>query len=252
MSLAERYEKYLVPIIMDRWAEEVVRIVEPGDMVLDLGCGTGAVTRYAAARLGAHDRIAALDISSDMLNIACVACENIRSSLDLVRGDACSMPFKVASFDKVLSQFSLMFVADKTDTLREMRRVLKQDGRLRIAVFISGPYDQALRSSLSKHVKIDETSFSIWNCSDLKMLSWHIGEAGFDIINLEKKSTPSCYASVRQSLELMKDWNDQIANLSGAEYEQIICDLEAELHDYITPECFACPEPVAIVTAKVG
>ena len=57
---AELYERYLVPPVTLPWAADLVdRVgVEPGDRVLDVACGTGAVARLAAARVGEAGRVA--------------------------------------------------------------------------------------------------------------------------------------------------------------------------------------------------
>jgi SAM-dependent methyltransferase len=250
MSLAERYEQYLVPIIMDHWARRIAVCVEPGDRVLDVGCGTGVVSRHAAARAGVSGTVAGLDLSPDMLGVARQACAHAPQRIDWVQADACRMPLKTAQYDVVLSQFSVMFIDDKASALREIRRVLKPRGTLRMSVFVSGPYDQALRRSLGRHIDPDERGFAIWSCGDHRQLHTLVAGAGFEVISLEHASTPSRYASVRQSIELMKDWNAQIAHLADAVCEDIIREIAAELSDCITDDCFACPEPVAVVTAR--
>ncbi|WP_201742172.1 class I SAM-dependent methyltransferase [Mangrovicoccus ximenensis] len=59
-GFAERYQSVLVPVIFEPWARELVRRAapQPGEDMLDLGCGTGAVTRELAASAEAPGRLA--------------------------------------------------------------------------------------------------------------------------------------------------------------------------------------------------
>src|ERR1041384_5010024 len=68
----ELYERHLVPAIFSRWAPEVVEAagVQPGQRVLDVACGTGAVTRCLAGRVGRTGRVVGLDFNAGMLAAA--------------------------------------------------------------------------------------------------------------------------------------------------------------------------------------
>jgi ubiquinone/menaquinone biosynthesis C-methylase UbiE len=56
---AELYERYLVPAVTLPWAVDLVQRVglERGDRLLDVACGTGAVARVAAVRVGDRGRV---------------------------------------------------------------------------------------------------------------------------------------------------------------------------------------------------
>ncbi len=95
---------------------------EHGDVVLDLGGGTG----YNAARMeSACRRIIVLDISFKMLKRA----KRYRH-LDLVLGDARFLPFKNKTFDGVVAVDSLHHVSDYPGVLKEVRRT----GRAKVFV----------------------------------------------------------------------------------------------------------------------
>jgi SAM-dependent methyltransferase len=110
--------------------EEAIRRVgiEPGQLVLDLGCGTGVFLRLAAER-GA--RPFGLDASEALLEIA-------RSRLpeaDLRLGEMQSLPYDDDTFDLVTGFNSFFFAADLGDALREAGRVAKPGAPVVIQVW---------------------------------------------------------------------------------------------------------------------
>jgi ubiquinone/menaquinone biosynthesis C-methylase UbiE len=131
-SPAEVYDAQFVPALFRPWAEVVAELAEvaPGQRVLDVACGTGVLACAAAMRVGAQGEVTGLDPSEDMLSVARRKPARVTWTL----GRAESLPFPDASFDRVLSQFGLMFFEDRRAALAEMWRVLRPGGRLVVAV----------------------------------------------------------------------------------------------------------------------
>lgn len=131
-SPAEIYEQRFVPALFEAWGPRVCAAagVRAGQQVLDVACGTGAATLAAAARVGTAGTVVGVDANPDMLAVA----RRKRAELQWQQGRAEALPFPDASFDAVISQFGLMFFDDKVQALREMRRVLRPDGRIAVAV----------------------------------------------------------------------------------------------------------------------
>jgi demethylmenaquinone methyltransferase / 2-methoxy-6-polyprenyl-1,4-benzoquinol methylase len=110
-----------------RWrrlaAESVVR---SGDAVLDAACGTGDFA-VADLRAGAG-RVTGLDFSERMLERA----RRKSTGIDWVRGDMLALPFADGEFDAATIGFGIRNVADLRRGLAELRRILRQGGRLGI------------------------------------------------------------------------------------------------------------------------
>jgi len=104
--------------------------VRPGQRVLDVACGTGAATVAVAMRVAPGGVSVGLDANPEMLAVA----RRKRADIEWRDGRAESLPFADASFDAVVSQFGLMFFGDRAAALREMWRVLRNGGRLAVAV----------------------------------------------------------------------------------------------------------------------
>ena len=110
-----------------------------GEHVLDLGTGTGAVARRAAAIVGPHGRVVGADISPDMLALARRRATNADlGNLLFLDGRAEAIPADDAAFSVVLACLSMMYVIDRGAAAREIARVLQPGGRFVAAVW-AGP-----------------------------------------------------------------------------------------------------------------
>ncbi|WP_198348261.1 demethylmenaquinone methyltransferase [Plantactinospora sp. KBS50] len=111
--------------------------LRPGELVLDVGAGTGVSTEELA-RSGAY--AVGADLSLGML----AAGKRDRPDVPLLAGDALRLPFPDATFDAVTISFALRNVADTTAALREFARVTRPGGRLVICE-LSHPVNRAFR-----------------------------------------------------------------------------------------------------------
>jgi SAM-dependent methyltransferase len=94
--------------------------VSPGMSVLDVGCGTGALTRALADLVG-PERVSAVDPSEAFV----ATCRSRVEGVEVLAASAESLPFADGSFDAVLSQLVVNFVDDARAAVIEMRRVAR-------------------------------------------------------------------------------------------------------------------------------
>ena len=106
-------------------AHELVAAVgiEPGDRVLDVGCGTGALTAELARRVGA-ERVTAVDPSEPSV----AACAAAVPDADVRVGGAEKLPFAAGMFDAALCQLVVNFMTDAHAGVGEMCRVTRPGG----------------------------------------------------------------------------------------------------------------------------
>jgi demethylmenaquinone methyltransferase / 2-methoxy-6-polyprenyl-1,4-benzoquinol methylase len=110
-----------------RWRRETVKaVVRPGDRVLDACCGTGDLA-VASLKAGARE-VVGLDFSPRMLDRARAK----QHGVTWLEGDVMAMPFADGEFDSATVGFGVRNVAELSTALAELRRVLKQGGRLGI------------------------------------------------------------------------------------------------------------------------
>ncbi|MBC8079524.1 MAG: demethylmenaquinone methyltransferase [Gorillibacterium sp.] len=106
-------------------------VVPAGSSALDLCCGTCDWT-IALAQASRTGQIVGLDFSSNMLEYGAekVLEAKLTDQIELVQGNAMSLPFADNSFDNVTIGFGLRNVPDVTQVLHEMHRVVKPGGRV--------------------------------------------------------------------------------------------------------------------------
>ncbi|HZM76119.1 MAG TPA: class I SAM-dependent methyltransferase [Candidatus Limnocylindrales bacterium] len=115
----ERHAAIRQPLMPHLWSAAAIT---PGERVLDVGCGCGETSVYAAS-LGAV--VTGLDFSATMLAAASRA-----SNVEYVLGDAQSYPLPEAGFDVAISSFGIMFFDDPAAAFANFRRGLRPGGRL--------------------------------------------------------------------------------------------------------------------------
>jgi ubiquinone/menaquinone biosynthesis C-methylase UbiE len=124
-TAAVLYEQRLVPAMFEPFARDLIHScnIRRSDMILDVACGTGIVSRlaidYVDVSLG---KVVGLDINAAMLNVARHCSQG--KDIDWKEGSATSLPFANEFFDLVVCQQGLQFFPDRFKVLREINRVL--------------------------------------------------------------------------------------------------------------------------------
>jgi SAM-dependent methyltransferase len=123
------WSKQLAPLFVDFVG------VDKGDRVLDVGCGTGSLV-LTLARMTEAAQIVGVDPSKGFLEIARSRESDPRLTFEL--GDAQSMHYPDAAFDRCLSLLVMRHIPDALKATREMRRVTRRGGVLATAMWDNG------------------------------------------------------------------------------------------------------------------
>ena len=108
--------------------------LEPGERVVDLGCGAGTDSLVAAQMVAPGGRVTGIDMTPEMLAKARDAAEELGAeNVEFVEGEIEHLPFADGSVDVVISNGVIDLVPDKDAVFDEIDRVLRPGGRLQVA-----------------------------------------------------------------------------------------------------------------------
>jgi arsenite methyltransferase len=108
--------------------------IDPGETLLDLGCGAGIDTVLAAQRTGPTGHVVALDFLPEMLErTSAAAAEAGLANVDPLEGDIEAIPLADGSVDHLISNGVINLAPRKARVLAEIARVLRPGGKLTVA-----------------------------------------------------------------------------------------------------------------------
>ena len=102
--------------------------LQPGECVVDLGCGPGLLAVEMAGRVGPSGQVEAIDASPSMLALAARRC-GTWPWVRLQQADVADLPFEDGRFDAAVCAQVYEFVPDVPAALAELRRVLRPGAR---------------------------------------------------------------------------------------------------------------------------
>jgi ubiquinone/menaquinone biosynthesis C-methylase UbiE len=162
-SIPENYDRYLVPVIFEPYAASMatkVAELKP-KRVLELACGTGAVTRCLVKALPQGTKYVATDFSPDMLEVAKKKLSG-SNAVEWQQADACQLPFEDECFDVIVCQFGVMMFPDKAAAMSEAFRVLAPGGHLLTCAWSAreaNRFFDILENTLTEMFPEEETPF---------------------------------------------------------------------------------------------
>jgi SAM-dependent methyltransferase len=189
--------------------------VQPGDHVLELGCGPGGVGIAAAGIVGTKGQVVLSDVAPEM---TAIAEERVRQlglrnvvirQLDMEHIDALD-----ASVDKVLSREALMLVADPIAAARETHRILRSGGRAVFSVWgppIENPWLSTLLDAVSTQLGVPIPPPGVpgpFSLSEDGALARILSGAGFAAVGVREVETPLHVAS-------LDEWWTTVPSLAG-------------------------------------
>lgn len=203
-SVPENYDRYMVPLIFDFYANDIAQQAASFSpkSVLEIAAGTGVVTRALAPKLAADAAYVVTDLNPAMLDYA-ASRQPPDSRIQWRQADAMALPFDDAAFDLACCQFGAMFFPDRTSGYREVKRVLKPGGQ-----FLFNVWDR-IEENIFAHDVLDALADIFpddpprfitrtpHGYYDTGLIRNQLEEAGFSEITIETKAESSRAPSPR-------------------------------------------------------
>jgi len=196
--------------------EEVVRRLnlQPGQRVLDVGCGIGGSALYMARNFQVN--VLGLDLSTNMVDLALQRTSSAGGS-PLVQyriSDVTTAEFEEGSFDVIYSRDTLLHIADKAALFKKFYKWLRPGGQ----VLITDYCQSAIETSEEFRAYVASRGYHLLN---VPMYGATLGLAGFSAVT-SVDYTPVFVESLSRELEL-----------SEAEKDRFVADFSEEDYDYI-------------------
>ena len=233
-ATAATYRDIHLPRVFTPWARVLLEILppQPGDAVLDVATGPGTVARPAAQLAGPSGRVTATDLSSAMLGIArSFPAESGSAPIEYLESPATAMPLPSEAFDKAYCQQGLQHMSDPAAALAEIRRLLRPNARLAVAIWQQSPFG-VFREVVSKLGMTAEGAQPSTFGRDAQDLARALAEAGFTDVAVQTRQMESVLqGGVPQAIEVGvatsagAGWQ----NLTSAQQDQIRAALSTAL-----------------------
>ena len=175
-ELASTYDQRWFSYI-SRSLEQTLRRIDlrPGESILDVGCGTGALL----SRLYASDSTLLLSGVDPVPKMLKIAKQKLGNTAVLKQGFAESLPFSDRTFTLVISTSAFHYFREPTTALAEMKRVLTENGRIVITDWCGDYFTSRICNFLSR--KFRPEHYRIYDEKQLRDLFHQSGFTGVQI-----------------------------------------------------------------------
>jgi ubiquinone/menaquinone biosynthesis C-methylase UbiE len=204
--------------------------IQPGERVLDAGCGLGNSAFWLAEQRGAQ--VVGINIvESQIADCQKFAEQKKARNVEFLQADFCKIPFSENTFDAVWACESVCHAADKPAFYREAFRVLKPGGRL-----VMAEYMRSARPVSPEGERLLSAWLRPWAIPDIGTAAEHRAyalSAGFQAVEI-KDATPHVCVSLRNLHEISTRWLPfgKFLNLLGLVDDVRLGNAKGSLYQY--------------------
>jgi SAM-dependent methyltransferase len=217
---------------------------EPGAAILDIGCGSGYPALAAAAAVRPSGKVTAIDVSPKMVALtAARAAADCVDNIDVLEMDGENLRFADKTFDVVTDVCALMFSPEPERGVRDIRRVLKPDGRFGIVVWDDAalnPFSMLILGVIRKFIALpplpEPTAPGPFRFAPVGALESVIRAGGFSSVAIESHAMTFEFESVDEYIHVVTDvtgWRRRMEVLSADDLSNFKLALTEAVQPYI-------------------
>jgi SAM-dependent methyltransferase len=238
---------------------------QPGECVLDIGCGAGTTVLELARRVGPGGHVLGADVSEPSVARARerIAAAGLRHA-EIIVADVSVHPFAPQSFELAFSRFGIMFFGDPVAAFANVRRAMKSGGRLALAVFRASSEKlwpnaplEAVRHLLPPIPTPGPEEPSPFSWADPARVHRILEGAGFSEISLTpldpviQLAGPTGEAEAADFVMVMGPLVRVLPSLSATQRENVRATLEVYFKGLTTAQGVILPAAIWVVRARV-
>lgn len=239
---------------------------QPGEQVLDVGCGTGASSLHFGTCVGASGHVTGADISSVLLGHAQSRVEAAgAANVGLLLCDAQTHPFAPQAFDLVVSRFGMMFFEGPVAAFANIARAMRRGGRM---VFVAWapmeenpwftvPRDAAVRR-LGAPPPLDPNAPGAFAFGNRDRVAGLMREAGLAEVRAERLASVMTPPGAVEAVAEFASSAGPAARImqqrggSPADERAIVAEVRKAFAAYAAPEGLRVPAMLNLFSARVG
>ncbi|WP_424831841.1 methyltransferase domain-containing protein [Ruegeria sp.] len=245
-AAARKYQDHSVPAMFAPLADATAkRLNLPANgHILDVACGTGALTRAILEHLPGQGRVVGADLNQSMIDVARSMTKRTVHSVEWVASDVTALPLDDQSFDLACIQQGLQFFPDKPAALAEIHRVLKPSGHLSLTCWRAiSPFNNALAEALATFVSDSaaQKARAPFSFRDGDVITSLLQDAGFSVATHDGIILQRRFEDLRAQVLALPVEQDMRAK-GEAVIDQVIDDIAARLAPYSQDGVFIVPQ----------
>lgn len=237
----------------------------PGERVVDVGCGAGALTVQVAQAVAPEGEVLGLDVSAPLAGLAATRAESAGAPATFVVADAQTADLSEhGPFDLLISRFGVMFFDDPVAAFSNLRSALRPGGRLAFACwqgFTHNPWMQVPMSAALQHLPppplLEPGAPGPWAFEDADRVRRLLSDAGFADVCIDPHEGQVPLAgggAAEQVYEFLKQTSLGRALLTQDDpsvAEEVEASVLAALREHETVDGVLLPYAAWLVSARV-